>query len=191
MKNKSTLLKLSLFAGILAMGSITQASAQVAATNAPASFLGSVQGYLTDINTNYSFTNVTLEASTGYKQVNGANAASELYAQFDHGNWDAMVNVQFSGVGSALNAAEAGGGYAFINHYDTKVQADILAGWDSTKGTTVKGVNQGCVVVEPRVALKKKLSVNTYAETAVSVPFYSIGKVNTQPSIYVGVGFTY
>ena len=71
------------------------------------------------------------------------------------------------------------------------MQGDILAGWDSTKGTTVKGVNQGCVVVEPRVALKKKLSVNTYAETAVSVPFYSIGKVNTQPSIYVGVGFTY
>lgn len=190
MKKYSTLLKVLSIAAVVAMGSFTHARAQ--ALTAPTNFLGSVQSYLTSVNTNYTFAGVKLEASSGYKQVNGANAASEVYLQYDFNpSYDAMLNCQFSGLGSAVNAVEGGFGYALINHFDTKVQADILAGWDSTKGNVVKGVNQGALVVEPRVALKKKLTDNTFAETALSLPIYTIGKINTQPSIYIGVGFTY
>lgn len=189
---RSLLLVAGLLAALPLAAQTTITNPPVAVTQSPASFLGSVQSYLTDINTNYTFTNVTLEASTGYKQVNGANAASEMYLQYNFGGgFDAMANFQFSGVGSAVNAAEAGVGYALINHFDTKVQADLLAGWDTTKGAVVKGSSQGAIVVEPRVALKKKLSLNTFAETAISLPVYTIGKLNTQPSIYIGVGFTY
>jgi hypothetical protein len=177
--------------GVAALLATTTLSAQ---TNNPANttFLTTAQDYLTSINTNYTFTGVKLEVSTGYKQVNGVNAASEIYAQYDFaGGFDVMLNGQFSGVGSAVNAAEAGVGYAIISHFDTKVQLDLLAGYDRTKGELVKGASQGAIVVEPRVALKKKLTANTFAETAISLPLYSSGKVNTQPSIYVGVGFTY
>jgi hypothetical protein len=195
MKNKSTLLKVSLLAAIFTMGCFTQAEAQVAAApanNPGTTFITSVSDYFTSINTNFTFAGTKLEMSSGYKQVNGVNAASELYAQFNiSDNFDLMGNFQFSGIGSAINAVEGGLGYAFINHYDVKLQGDLLAGWDSTKGNTIKGVNQGALVVEPRAALKKKLTPNTYAETAISLPFYSIGKINTQPSFYIGVGFTY
>jgi len=155
-------------------------------------FVDSVANYFTAINTNFTFAGTKLEMSSGYKQVNGVNASSELYAQFNvNDSFDLMGNFQFSGIGSAINAVEGGLGYSVINHFDTKVQIDLLAGWDSTKGNTVKGVQQGALVIEPRIALKKKLTPNTYAETAISLPIYTIGQLNTQPSFYIGVGFTY
>ncbi len=160
--------------------------------NPATTFVGSVENYFTLINTNFTFSGVTLEMSSGYKQVTGANAASELYAQYNlTDNFDVMGNFQFSGLGSAINAIEAGPGYAFINHSDLKLQADLLVGWDSTKGNTTGKAGQGALVIEPRLALKKKLTLNTYAETAVSLPQYTLGKMNTQPSFYIGVGFTY
>jgi Flp pilus assembly pilin Flp len=189
---------LGLVAGLLAIAIIfgcqpaRSQSAPSDAGTAPATFVTSVQKYFTGINTNYTFDNVTLEMSTGYKQVNGVNASSELYAQYDvTPAVDVMGNLQFSGIGSAINAAELGVGYAIIHHFDTKVQADLLCGWDATKSETLNGVRQGALVVEPRLALKKKLTPNTYAETAVSLPVYTIGKLNSQPSFYMGVGFTY
>lgn len=170
----------------------TKAYAQVD-TNAP-TFLQSAQEYFTANNTNFTFADCKLEVSAGYKQVNGANAASELYGQYNFGggnNFDAMANLQFSGIGSAVNGAELGFGYALINNHAIKVQADLLAGYDATKASLAKVPQYGAVVVEPRLALKKKLTPNTYAETAFSFPVYSVGRVNTQPSIFVGVGFTY
>ena len=156
-------------------------------------FFTSAKNFFTVQNTNLTFAGVKLEVSTGYKQVNGANASSELYAQYNLSDRrDAMANIQFSGLGSAINAFEGGIGYAIINSYDVKVQTDLLIGWDSTKGTVINGgPGQGALVIEPRLGLKKKLTSNTYAETAISLPFYSIGKPNTQPSFYIGAGFTY
>ena len=162
------------------------AQAQTTTANPGTTFVNSVENYFTSFNTNYTFTGVSLELSSGYKQVAGVNAASELYAQYDLGSFDIAGNFQFSGVGSAINAAELGVGYAFISHYDTKVEASLLGGYDATKNN-----GQGSAVIEPRISLKKKLTTNTYAETAISLPVYFIGKVNTVPSFYIGVGFTY
>lgn len=165
-----------------------------AQTNSNPNFLQSAQDFFTHNNTNFTFSDCTVELSTGYKQVNGANAANELYGQINLGaskNFDVMLNIQFSGLGSAINAAELGFGYAVVNNHAIKVQADILAGWDATKGYATGKPNQGSLVIEPRLSLKKKLTLNTFAETAFSLPIYTIGKMNTQPSIYVGAGFTF
>lgn len=181
------MLGLGLFAGCIAHAQTTPPPANPATT-----FMSRVENYFTDINTNFTFAGVKLEMSSGYKQVTGANAASELYAQYNlTDNFDVMGNLQFSGLGSAINSVEAGPGYALINHFDLKLQADILVGWDSTKGNTTGNDGQGALVIEPRLALKKKLTPNTFAETAISLPLYTIAKLNTQPSFYIGVGFTY
>ncbi len=186
----STGILIVLVLGLIA-GCVAHAQS-AAAVNPSATFVNSVENYFTSLNTNFTFSGVKLEMSSGYKQVTGANAASELYAQYNlTDQMDVMGNLQFSGIGSAINAVEVGPGYALINHYDVKVQADLLIGWDSTKGDTSGQSGRGALVIEPRLALKKKLTLNTYAETAVSLPEYSIGKANTQPSFYIGVGFTY
>jgi hypothetical protein len=157
-------------------------------TNPPAlppavqSFATSVQQYFTDLNTNYTWTNVTVEVDTGYKQVTGANAASELYAQYDIKSFDIIAGMQFSGVGSAINGVEIGGGYALISKYDTKLEAQLLFGYDN---------NRAAAEIEPRLALKKKLSLNTYAVTAVSLPMFSKGQFNSAPSVYIGAGATF
>lgn len=193
--NKWTLGLAALLVGITAQAQNINTNAPAGVGNGVAgTFVNSAYYYFTSFNTNFNFDGVKLEMSSGYKQVNGANAANELYAQYDFGassQFDVMANFQFSGLGSAVNAAEAGFGYALISHYDTKIQLDLLGGWDSTKGYTVNGVNQGAGVIEPRIELKKKLTPNTFASTAISLPEYTIGKFNTQPSFYVGLGFTY
>ena len=156
---------------------------------AQTNFVNSVEAYFTSFNTNYGFGGVKLELSSGYAQVTGANAASKLFAQYDINSFDVIGSVQFSGVGSALNGGESGVGYTIISHYDTKVQIDLLAGYDNTK-LDGKG-KSGAIVVEPRIALKKKLTQNTYAETTLSLPIFSVGRFNSNPTIYAGVGFTY
>lgn len=190
MKNKSMLNGLMVMLAIGVLGGCIAHAQETNPGNPGTTFVNSVEQYFTDINTNYTFIGVKLELSSGYKQVTGANAASELYAQYNlTENVDVMGNFQFSGVGSAVNAAEGGIGYALINHYDLKLQGDLLLGWDNTRSDGQSW--RDSFVIEPRLALKKKLTPNTYAETAVSLPFFTVGKMNTQPSFYIGVGFTY
>ena len=62
-------------------------------------FFASAENYLTTFNPDYTWTNVTLEAATGYKQVTGTGAASVLDVQYDLGRWNLGTACQFSGVG--------------------------------------------------------------------------------------------
>jgi hypothetical protein len=104
-----------------------------AQTNAPAtvpSFFTSAEQYLTSFNTNYTFTDVTFEAATGYKQVTGVGAASVVDAQYDINRFHIATAFQFSGVGSSINALEGGVGYDVIEYYDTVLEANLLAGYD-------------------------------------------------------------
>lgn len=179
MKTKSKIL-LSIFA----LGAICLAPAVKAqSTNAPSqTIFNSIEYYFTSFNTNYTWTNVSFEVDSGYAQVTGVNAASKLNLQYDLGNFNVGTSLQFSGVGSAVNAFEGQVGYAIIDHYDTKVDVDLRAGYDDT----IRGG-----VIEPLLSLKKKLTPNTYAETALSFPVYTSGTFTRTPTIYVGVGFTF
>ncbi len=156
-----------------------------AQTNGPItvqSFATSFEQYMTSFNTNYTFTNVTIEVATGYKQVTGVGAASTLDAQYDFGNLNAGLGLQFSGVGSPINAAEAQFGYAIVNHYDTKVDVDLRAGYDWTRRAGV---------IEPTIFLEKKMTPNTFTRLGASLPIYTSGQQSTTPTFYVEAGFTY
>jgi hypothetical protein len=144
-------------------------------------------------NTNYTWTNCVLEMSSGYAQVTGVNAASKLDAQLDFGSakqFDFGASLQFSGIGSVVNGAEARFGYAALEHYDTKVEAVLLAGYDATVANG-QGVLVGSAVVEPALEFKKKPTPNTFAMLKISLPVKFVGKFNTSPTIEAGVGFTY
>jgi hypothetical protein len=159
--------------------------AQNSPTNSPAgSFFNSFAAYFTSFTTNGTWTNLTLEVATGYKQVTGVNAASTLDLQYDIPNSAVTIptSFQFSGVGSAINAAEVGVGYGIIEYMDTKVEVDLLAGWD--------GNTQGAVI-EPLIALKKKMTANTFSELGISLPIYSNGAFTQTPTIRAEVGFTF
>lgn len=157
----------------------TVAHAQV--TNAP-SFFNTAEQYLTTFNTNYTFTGVSFEAATGYKQVTGVGAASDLTAQYDIGRWNLGADMQFSGVGSPVNALEGQVGFDLIEHYDTVLEADARAGYDW---------NVRSFEFEPALFVKKKLTENTYAAIGISMPYYAREAFSRTPSYYIEGGFTY
>lgn len=148
----------------------------------PQTFFQTTESYLTSFNTNYTFVGNAIEVSTGYKQVTGVNAASVLDAQYDIARFNIGGSMQFSGVGSPVNALEIGGGYALIEHYDVKLDADLLGGYDWVKKA---------MVVEPELSISKKMTPNTFTRLAISMPVYSKGSFNRSPSFRVEVGFTY
>lgn len=179
---KNVKLKILLAAVALFVISIS-AQAQTNSVVTPQSFFTSAENYLTDFNTNYSFENISLEVSTGYKQVTGVNAASFLDAQFDFANGlNLGASLQFSGVGSAINGAEAGLGYNLIRHFDTAVNAQLLAGYDNVR-------REG--VIEPGLTIKKKMTPNTFMEIGMSLPIFFHEQFNSQPTFRVGTGFTF
>lgn len=161
---------------------IITASAAQAQTNTVPGFFGSVQSYFTQFNTNYVWTGIMFDAETGYKQVTGVNAASFASINYHIGDSvEAVGNIQYSGVGSAINSAELGIGYA-INHYDTRLTADLLGGYDNYQ-------NSG--VIEPKLEVKKKLTMNTYASVGISLPIYFSRQFNSNPTFWTGVGFSF
>jgi hypothetical protein len=146
------------------------------------SFFTSAEQYLTSFNTNYTFTGVMFEAATGYKQVTGVGAASVIDAQYDINRFHILTSFQFSGVGSTVNAEEAGVGYDVIQYYDTVLEANLLGGYDE---------NQHSGEIEPKIDIKKKMTLNTYTEIGISIPFYFTQKLNNTPSFYIEAGFTF
>jgi hypothetical protein len=184
---KSKVESLFLAAGVVAAVELaSSAGAQTTNLNSTLSapsFFASAQNYFTSFNTNYTWTNLTLEAATGYKQVTGVNAASTLDVQYDFSvRWDAGLAAQFSGVGSPVNALQAQVGYGLIEHFDTKLEADLRAGYDWTRDAAV---------VEPVLFVGKKLTPNTFLKTGVSLSVYSRGVFNRTPTFYLETGFTF
>ena len=190
-KSKATIMKnkILLFAALAAVSIslLTPAARAQSATNAPPAqteqtFFTSAQNYLTTFNPAFTWTNVTLEAATGYKQVTGVGATSVVDLQYDLGRWNVGSAFQFSGVGSPVNAVEAQAGYALFEYLDAKVDLDLRAGYDWN-------VHAG--EVEPGLFVAKKMTPNTFAKLGVSLPIYFKGAVSHTPTFYLETGFTF
>ena len=164
---------------ILALSCV--AVAAKAQTNIP-SFFDTAQSYLTTFNPAFTWTNVTIEASTGLKQVTGSGATDVAQVQYDFGRWNAGAVIGFEGVGSTVGTVQAQGGYAVLEHFDTKVDLDVQGGYSWY---------HKAYMVEPELAISKKLTANTFARIGVSIPLYSKGSQNRTPSFEVGAGFTF
>ena len=147
----------------------------------PQSFFQSVGGYLTTINTNYSFAANRLEVSVGAGQT-GPVLANYVSAQYDLGRWSVDSEVRNAGIAGVIQTAELGGGYAVIEAGDTKLQIGVLAGYDWDKAA---------VLFEPELVVRKKATKNTYFEAGLSLPEWGKGALNQTPAFFVGTGFTY
>jgi hypothetical protein len=168
---------------IIAIASIISLAALAvqAQTNIP-SFFQTAQGYLTSFNPSYTWTNVTIEASTGLKQVTGSGATDVAQAQYDFGRWNAGAVIGFEGVGSIVGTVQAQGGFALVEHLDTKIDLDLQGGYSWYRHAYMG---------ELELAISKKITANWFARIGVSLPMYSTGKQNRTPSFEVGEGFTF
>jgi opacity protein-like surface antigen len=176
MKNKIALITFA----CLALAAAIPAKAQ---TFSETNFISSAQTYFTSFNTNYSWSAVSWELATGYKQVTGVGAANDLMGQHDFdlfGTTGHVINagadLQFSGVGSPVNSAQAQLGYAIVEHYDVKADFDLRPGYDWTRGSPE---------IEPGLFLKKLQTDNTATELGVSLPVYFKGRFSKTPDFFV------
>ena len=152
-----------------------------AQTNIP-TFFQSAENYLTAFNTNYTWTNVDYEVSDGLKQVTGSGSTDVINAQYDWGRFVVGASVGFDGVGSTIGTAQLITGYNVYQHFDTEVVLELESGYTWYKATEV---------IEPELAIQKKLTVNTFARLGVSLPVYFKGTFNRTPTFEAGVGFTF
>ena len=145
------------------------------------SFFQSVGGYLSNINTNYTFTNDSLEVSVGAGEA-GPLLANYVKAQYDFGRWDAESTVRNAGVAGVIQTAELGAGYKVIAAYDTTLTAALEGGFDW---------NKDAALFEGELVLRKKATKNTFFETGITLPEWTKGRFNLTPGFFVGTGFTY
>ncbi|MEI8288791.1 MAG: hypothetical protein WCH99_04915 [Verrucomicrobiota bacterium] len=165
----------------VALATVITSPAQTAPTNNIPNFITQVQTWATSVNTNYDWTNATLQVESGYKQATGQGAASYIAVQYDfQSGWNAGIEGQFYGVGSAFNSVEVQGGYTLIKNHDFKVEGNLLAGYDNTRSA---------FVVEPEIKAVKMLTINTYTTAGFSMPFFDKGKFDSSGQFKVGVGF--
>ena len=171
---------LAVFAGL----ALALTGAQAQSTNQVPNFLQTALTWGTSFNTNadHSWTNTVLEVGVGYEQVTGAGATSVADIQYDLGRWNVGADIQYFGVGSAINVVEAQGGFSLIQKYDLKVDADLRVGYD---------FNSQDAIIEPGLFLKKKMTYNTYAEVGASLPFELKSTFSRNPTFYVETGFTF
>lgn len=138
--------------------------------------------WLTGINydTNVAWINTKLELNVGLAQVTGQPSASQADALYDiTENFGVGGSIQYFGVGSAINEAEAILSYAVLDRGDLKIELQARAGWDwqSSDG-----------VIEPTLLLKKKMTRLTYAEIGVSLPFEFNKTFQRNPTFLTGLG---
>lgn len=181
MKNKIA----GVIVGLSLIGGVMSASAQTS-TNATSieSFFTTAYNWSTSFNTNSanSWTNgLNLEAAIGYEQVTGQGATSVADLQYDTGRWNVGGSIQYFGVGSSINVAEAQVGYAVVQKYDLEIETDIRAGYD---------FNTQDGIVEPAVFLKKKMTPNSFLKTGVSLPFEFKSTFQRNPTFFVETGFS-
>jgi hypothetical protein len=177
----------------LIAASLLSITAFAASAQNATNIVNSVQAYFTSFNTNYSWTNISLEVDAGYAQIPSGFAASKLNAQYDVGStkqYGIGGSIQFSGAGSAINGAEAQFSYALIQHFDTKLEVVLAGGFDDTIQNS-EGNRVGSWVVEPGFDVKKKGTDNTYEILKFTFPVHGIGKFESTPTVYAGIGFTY
>ena len=165
----------------LALTAATTSPAQTAPTNSIPNFITQVQTWATTVNTNYDWTNATLQVDSGYKQATGQGASSYLAVQYNFASaWNVGVEGQFYGIGSAFNSVELQAGYALFRNHDFKIEGNLLAGYDNTRSA---------FVAEPEIKAVKMMTVNTYTTAGFSMPFFSKGKFDAAGQFKIGVGF--
>jgi hypothetical protein len=161
---------------------ISTGTNSLGSTIAPANFFGTVQSYLTSVDTNFDWTSNRLEIAAGADYLNGLEWANYVSGQYDFGRWDLESKIRNIGIAGAIESVEGGGGYTLIQDYSLKLQGSVLVGYD---------FDRSAALIEPQAAIKKKSTRNTYLEIGIGMPLWLQKSFNDRPNIFIGAGFTY
>jgi len=151
-----------------------------AQTNIP-SFWEDAYQWATAVNTNYSWSNVSLTLESGYKNTLNGTPAAFFGLGKKLGNFTVGGEVQMFD-SSTVNQIEARFGYTIFSHYDLKVEGALYGGYDTQKSSGI---------IEGAICLKKLLTVNTYTFVEYALPFETAGKFNTVGQVRSGIGFSF
>ena len=196
MKKYSTLLKVSLLAGILSVGCYTQAqvvappaidptNATNAASASPTQFYSTAFDWFSSDNTNLDISAINLELSQGYIQPAGAGALTETAGQYNfQSKWNINASIQYLGAGSAINHEDIGGGYAIYRGHSIRADADLTLGYGYNNFADMKRFE-----ITPKIFLEKLFTATTYGRTGFGLPMGFKGPNTTAPQVYIEVGF--
>ena len=162
------------------------ASAQTNNTNPPSQFYSTAYAWATSDNTNLDISQLSYEISDGYVQPQGAGAVSETAIQYNLPNsrWNLNGSIQYFGVGSAINGADIGGGYAAIRGSSIRCDVDLDFGYGKSYS-----INQTRFEIRPKAFLEKLMTATTYTRTGLAFPLGFTGRNSAAPTVYVEIGF--
>lgn len=150
----------------------------------PGNFFQSLTGYLTQQNTNFTFTGSSFCLSVGADYLAGQNWAN--YVSLDYnvsGRWEAGAKIRNLGIAGVISSMQAGVGYELYKQNDTLLLPSLYVGYDRLESKPM---------LEPTLTLRKKGTANTYFELGISVPFYpGNSSQKWTPNIFVGTGVTF
>ncbi len=181
---------LILLPAIFCLLSSVCANAQTNSLIPPQNFFQSVQQYFTSANTNYTWTNNTLEIAAGADYMSSVNWANYLDAQYDFSGSSPLISrlaieakVRNAGIAGTIDSLQGGVQYTLIQYYSVKLQAGVVGGYD---------LDRNCALIEPKLTVRSKLTPNTFAGVVLSLPIWTSGKpMNNIPDIGLEAGFTY
>lgn len=194
MKTKTQNLKLIIASALLSVISILPVQAQFSTNSfAPEqTFFQTAEQYLTSANTNYTWTNVTCEASVGADYMSSVQWANDLNLQYDLSGTGVSpvlsplsldADMRNAGVAGTVESLEGGVHYTVVQYYSVKLQGGAHVGYDFFRDSTV---------IEPDLGINAKLTENTFAGLRLSLPVWLRGKpLNNIPDIRLQTGFTF
>ena len=164
----------------------TCARAQVATTNAPVSFFGSVGSYLTSSNTNLPATS-TAEVSLGAIYQGGVNIASDITLRYKFGGaastsgFFVEEKTENGGIAGIIISEEAGAGYYIVKN-DIELSAAIEGGYRfDVKNGAIGGYVQAL----------KMMTENTYSGIKLGVEYAGNSDAAKIPEIELFTGFKF
>lgn len=192
MKNKLKIAIVALVGAVLSGCVVLDVHGQTNSPNPELNFFQTAMSWASSLNTNadHSWTGTSLAFDTGVATTTGVGIADRLNVSKPFGSFAVGVSGEFVGVGSTFNLLEGTASYDLVNKYDFRMAVQVGAGYN-WNATDSKGKTVGAMVVEPGLAIYKKMTLNTYSTVGISFPVLTKGKFEQQPKVYIGVGFTF
>lgn len=191
-KTQFSSFKILLFLAIVILSPGVRAQTSTNFATPEQNFFQTAEQYLTSANTNYTWTNVTCEASVGADYLSSVQWANNLNLQYDLSrtgaspvinNFSVDGDMRNAGIAGTVESLEGGLHYTFVEYYSLKLQGGTHVGYDFFRN---------CVVIEPDFGINAKLTPNTYAGLRLSLPVWFRGKpLNNIPDIRLQTGITF
>lgn len=157
---------------ILSLGFLAMTLASQAQTN----FFTTAFTWATSFNTNYTWTNATLELYTGTVNYNNQNMEAIFGIRVDP--WKGLdTGLEIQNVSALGTVSQLSGvlGYS-LSHYDFRMSGEVSGGWRPIDNVAV---------FTPRLVIEKLMTQNTATKLVLGIPVNTKGKQNFTPNVSV------